>query len=269
MIRRHPVIVYFALACVISWIGVLPLIASAQGLTSARVPDALHGLGALGPALSALFVTRAIAGRDGLREIARRLVFWRVGGVWLAVAVLSPFALLALAALLLRVFAGAWPAWDGLAAAVRSPAWALDTAIASLVYGFGEEIGWRGFALPRLQARWSALGATAVLASLWALWHVPYFLYRYEYPGPVGLVGFFLGVFAGAIWLTFLLNSTLGSILTVALWHLTWNVAVLAGGAASAQLPTVMTVLVMALAVLIVIFAGPSRLSARAKYLID
>src|SRR3972149_3933125 len=103
MIRRHPVIVYFALACVVSWIGGLPLIASAQGLGGARVPSALHGLGALGPALSALFVTRAIAGREGLRDIGRLLLLWRVGGAWLAVAVLSPFALLALEAMMVRV----------------------------------------------------------------------------------------------------------------------------------------------------------------------
>jgi len=87
-------------------------------------------------------------------------------------------------------------------------------------FGFGEEIGWRGYALPRLQKKHNALKATIILAALWALWHLPQFFYLFD---PAVAVGWAVGLFSGAIVFTWLFNSTNGSILIVAVFHGCFN----------------------------------------------
>ena len=94
-------------------------------------------------------------------------------------------------------------------------------------FGFGEEVGWRGFAFPRLQSRHSALVATLRLTVGWALWHLPLFFYRpgYTSMGAAGVVGWFFSLLTGAVLLTWLYNESRGSILVVALFHAAVDVA--------------------------------------------
>ena len=88
-------------------------------------------------------------------------------------------------------------------------------------YGFGEEIGWRGFALPRLQKTMRVSRATLILGLLWAIWHTPAFFYLdiFERIGFVFLPGFLIGVLFGAVLFTWIYNGSGGSVLMVALWH--------------------------------------------------
>ena len=89
----------------------------------------------------------------------------------------------------------------------------------------GEETGWRGFALPRLQQRHSALNATLRLTIGWAVWHLPAFFYLPSYAaiGLAAIPGFFIGIGAGAIVLTWLYNSSGGRMLPAILWHASFN----------------------------------------------
>jgi membrane protease YdiL (CAAX protease family) len=91
--------------------------------------------------------------------------------------------------------------------------------------GTGEEIGWRGFLLPRLQQRRSPLASSVLLAIGWAGWHLPAFFYLPSYSaiGLALLPGFFIGILSGAIVLTWLYNRSGGSVLTAALWHASFN----------------------------------------------
>jgi membrane protease YdiL (CAAX protease family) len=182
------------------------------------------------------------------------------------VATGTPFAIFFVAIVGVRIATGVWPPWAGLGDVLGDATWLADLAIASVAYGFGEEIGWRGFALPRLQTRRSALGATLILSVFWGLWHAPMFVYRFTWAGPVMIPGFFIGLFAGAIWFTFLLNSTGGSILGVALWHMCWNAVNLAGARISETVVATMSALVIGLAVVALASGGSSRLSRGAKY---
>jgi membrane protease YdiL (CAAX protease family) len=95
------------------------------------------------------------------------------------------------------------------------------------VGSLGEESGWRGFALPRLQRRLGALRATLVLAPLWWLWHLPQFFVIATYRDfrPFGYVAMFLGLTCGAIVLTWLYNRSGGSVLLVVVWHGAYNFA--------------------------------------------
>ena len=77
--KEHPLVVYFVLAYAISWAIVAPLVASAQGLIEVPVPFALHYLNDYGPLLAALITARIANGAEGLRDLFRRIVRWRVG----------------------------------------------------------------------------------------------------------------------------------------------------------------------------------------------
>ena len=121
-----------------------------------------------------MIVAGLASGRHEVAVLLRRLVRWRVPAVWWAVALLGPVTLIGAAVLAdLALGATADPA-------VRFPGWAvlpLLLAVRILVGGpLGEELGWRGFLLPRFLPRWGALGASLVIAPLWFAFHLPVFL---------------------------------------------------------------------------------------------
>jgi membrane protease YdiL (CAAX protease family) len=126
-------------------------------------------------------------------------------------------------------------------------------APAADVWAFGEEIGWRGFALPHLQHRLSPLTASLILAAFWALWHLPLFfvIATYRALGVADYVGFVIGLSGGAIVLTWLYNRSGGSILLVAVWHGVYN-AVSGTQAATGDVAAVVSTLIMAQALLLV-----------------
>lgn len=151
-IKRHPLVAYFILAYAITWLLVIPLIASAQGLLDIRISPICHFVGAFGPILAAFIVT-GITGRvTGIREFTGRMLRWRVRIGWTFVALLSPFALFALSAVILRIFGSPWPDLSqlGQAEEFANCGWLASLILPSIAYGIGEETGWRGFALPRL-----------------------------------------------------------------------------------------------------------------------
>ncbi len=246
--RRHPLIAYVALAFAITWLGVLPLVIGAS------VPPALHVVGALGPVAAAFLVTAVAGGRREVRELWRSTTRWRAAPGWLAITLLSPIALFAVAALITR------PDLSRLSVWTSDPYWLIDPLLISLAYGFGEEPGWRGFVLPRLQAKHSAFTATLILAGIWAVWHAPFFAYRYPFAGVGALAGFAVTLLAGAIWFTFLYNSTGGSVLAVALWHALWDVLNISVGAVAPNTVMVANVLMLALGAAVLWLGGPRHL---------
>ncbi len=264
-VKRHQITAYFFLAYAISWLLVSPLIASGLHLTTLRFPTSWHAFGALGPVLSAFCITALAAGRHGIRRWAASIGRWRVGIGWFLTAVFSPIVLFVLTAVALRLAGAPWPDFGLLASKFSDSTWLLGVFVASLVYGLGEEPGWRGFALPRLQQRWNALAASAILALFWALWHSAFFTYRYHL-GVVDVFFFVLGVFAGSIWLTCLYNSTSGSVLMVILWHTTWNMVNAIAAVVSAQIVALLTVEVIVAAAIIVVVWKPTHLSPISKH---
>jgi membrane protease YdiL (CAAX protease family) len=159
-------------------------------------------LGTLGPLVAALAAVSAVAGgRRGLAPFLCSLGRWRVGVVWGLVAVLGPFILFFLPPAALAPFGQPRPNLGAILAKFGEANWLVVSFLGSAIYGVGEEPGWRGFALPCLQARSSALLATCILAVLWAGWHAPFFFDRLQF-GFGEVSGFFLGLLAGAIVLT-------------------------------------------------------------------
>jgi membrane protease YdiL (CAAX protease family) len=182
MLRRHPVVFFFLFAFLLSW---YPWI-----LWHLHVPHASGGINPLGPLLSALLVTALTGGRAGLKKLLGRYLPWRTSWRWYAVAVALPVLLVAVSALLTIAMGAAWPSRAQLA---TWPRVLPGFVFVFLFVGLGEETGWRGFAIPHLQARYSPAVASAILAPLWALWHLP--LFGKEFP-PAVIPPFLLSVAA-------------------------------------------------------------------------
>lgn len=199
----HPVAAYAVLAYALSWILWAPTVVGGGG----PVVVALFFIGALGPACAAVIVTRAIG--SSLRPWARQVVKWRVPLRYYVYALGLPALLLGIVNVVL-VLAG--QDVDLSLLGERLPAY-LGTFLLVVTIGGGfEEPGWRGFALPRLQAQRSPLKATLILGLVWGGWHLP--LYG------LGAVGPFLFVF----FYTWLYNRT-GSVLLCILLHASFTPA--------------------------------------------
>lgn len=142
------------------------------------------------------------------------------------------------------------------------------TAVVLLVNGFGEETGWRGFALPLLQRRFSPLAAMSIVAVLWAGWHLPMFFVvgNFRSFGAGTAVGWFLGLLAGSVVLGWLYNRSGGSVVLVAIWHAGFNM-VSGTAAATGALAAVVTTAVMMLAAGLVVVEVINRRRGRPSVL--
>jgi membrane protease YdiL (CAAX protease family) len=260
-------VVFFALAYALSWSWVIPL-AAAHLVVRRGVGWPTHLPALLGPAIAALVVTAWTMGRPGVRDLGARLIRWRVPIRWWLAAV-SPVVFLGLA---LAAMAAAGQALPDLADFGRfsgTPAIGLTGVLLVIVAGaLGEETGWRGYALPQLQCRFSPLASSLILAGLWFGWHLPQFwvIATYRDFAPVQYVGMFLGLACGAVVLTWLYNHSGGSILLVAIWHGLYNL-VSATQAATGVLAAVVSTLIMIQGIALIIFDLRARRHGRPSIL--
>jgi len=217
---------YFILAYAISWAIAMPLALAKQGLIQPVFPPWFHYLVGYGPILSALIITAATQGTQGLKELWGRITRWRVGGLWWLAAI-SPLIAGVLVILVMDLLTGNKNSLSELGVVQFLPPLGIGALFLwVLTFGIGEETGWRGYALPRLQQKYNALQATTILTFFWALWHLPQFFYTFD---PSIAIGWGIGLFAGAIVFTWLLNSA-GSVLVAAVFHGTMDVVFLAPG---------------------------------------
>ncbi|MEO7425679.1 MAG: CPBP family intramembrane glutamic endopeptidase [Fibrobacteria bacterium] len=225
---------FFLLAYGVSWILWAPLWLPAFDVHGLPVLPYHHALGALGPITAAFLVSAKESGRAGPADLLQRMGLWRGRLLWVAIGLATPLVLLAIAVGVASIFGGeAGKIPDGAASSREFPQFpALGFLAYNIIsFGYGEEVGWRGFALPRLQTRHSALVASLLLTVGWAIWHVPLFLYRPGYTGmgAAGIAGWFFSLLTGSVLLTWLYNSSRGSLLVVALFHATVDVAFTSG----------------------------------------
>ncbi len=232
LIHRSPVGVFFVLAYVLSWMLILPwsLSESPAGLgwLPYTLPDVygivMFVLAPLGPALAAILVTAVIAGRSGVRRLLVRIKRWRVGLRWYVVALFGfMFAYIAgyvavLGADPLTALLENWPLFF----TVFLPLVVLGIFIPSI----GEEPGWRGFALPRLQERYGPVWGSLILGTLVGLYHTPAFFTPFL--GPITIsefVMFQLTAIAATFIYTWVFNGSGGSLFIVILFHAAGNAA--------------------------------------------
>jgi membrane protease YdiL (CAAX protease family) len=225
LLARHPLISFFVIAYAFSWIAWSPWYLSKEG--NGLLPYAVSAqpwlaIGIfLGPTLAAFIMTAVSEGRAGVRRLLRRIVLWQVGLRWYLFAFVGVPLLMALGTIIV----------PGVLASFRflGPGYVftyLATFIPVLIIGgpLFEEIGWRGFALPRMQRLHGALVGSIILGILWGLWHLPEFLVASWAATSGGsdllaIVKFVMFAVAVAIVFTWVFNNTKGSVLMAILVH--------------------------------------------------
>ena len=216
---RRPLLAFILLAFLISWtaLGVLALLDVEPGI---NVGGLLWLIGGLGPPVAAVVVTQIADGSESTRELLRRVVRWRVGWRWYGVAVLFPGAVVISALLLDSQI-------RDVTTPIPGPEFVLlfvGLVIANSIIGGGlEEIGWRGFMLPRLQSSFDALTASVVVGVVWMLWHAPLFVVPGVVQTDLPVLPFIVQGIALAVVFTWLYNSTRGSVLLAVLLHGSFN----------------------------------------------
>jgi membrane protease YdiL (CAAX protease family) len=231
--KRYPLLSFFLLTFLISWGILLPEVAAARGWLTNHMPQVLLVVAGYGPALAAVLVSLAGQGWQGLGTLLQRLLIVRVGIQWYLIALLLPVAIL-LAALGIHLALGGSVAWgvtttlDSLIPAGISP-WLLVLPV-FLLQGLilmGEELGWRAFALPRLQSMDNALISSLILGVIWGVWHLPMaFAPRTgALISQVPLLLFGIDILASTFVYTWVFNNTRGSVLLVLLLHASTNTA--------------------------------------------
>jgi len=226
-IVRRPLLAFFVLSYTFFW-GFLVLIIGILGMLRLQ-PDALPAwamsiiviLGSWMPNLAAVAVTGVLAGNEGIRQLLGKFFAFRIDVRWYLVA-LFPFPLAFVAAGLYRLAeGGAAPGNMGLSLGF----WA-GLIILNLLQGAtGEEAGWRGFALPRLQEIHGPVKASLILGLIWNFWHLPLWLLS-GYSG-LDLLIYVLAFSVSIISLTFLLtwisSKTPNSLVPIVITHFSFN----------------------------------------------
>lgn len=193
---------------------------SAVAVLSATMPAplriALLFFGIFAPSLVALALTSRAEGSAGVIDLLSRLIQWRVAARWYVFAVAYMATIKLTVALLHRGITGVWPRFG-------NEPWYLIVAatVFSTVVGgqAGEEIGWRGYALPRLARRFGYAGASVLLGVIWALWHLPLFFYRAADTYGQSFFVYTLQVTAISVAMAWLYHGTGGSLLLTMLMH--------------------------------------------------
>ena len=235
-----PLISFFALAYALAWgvFGLMALLARQSGVDSAQAlmamgdsfdfagaelsvsPWVVYGLTRIADfafSISGVIMIAVTAGRGGLRELWERLTKWRIGWHWYALGLL-PLALYGVAAVVARALGSADFSWP----AIRTALFSLQAGFFVSLFlrgAFGEELGLRGFALPRMQQTMTPFRASLIIGVLWGAWHLPVLIGR----DLLSIVAFSLLAIGLSFVFTLLFNGSGGSLIPVLLFHASQN----------------------------------------------
>jgi uncharacterized protein len=228
LLARHPLVFFFIFAYAGTWLFELPYVLSEDGsgllpFSSPVVQWMMPVSIFMGPFLAAFVMTGATEGRAGVRSFLRRFVLWRVGLGWYLFALIGIPLILVLSVIIMP---GPLASFQGLGALAPL---SLLPLLGFSVYAFllgplGEEPGWRGFALPRLQSLHGPLVGSLILGVLWALWHLPLFFTPWNTLTTFNVVMFVLATTCLSIIYTWAFNNTKGSLLIAILIHWSFDV---------------------------------------------
>jgi membrane protease YdiL (CAAX protease family) len=262
---------FFALTYVLmllTW-GVMAVFQmGAASATDTGAPPSAFGmvlflLGGFSPTIAGAIMAWRVEGRDGLRDLWRRFIQFRLGGAWYPAILGIPLLVRILQAVVFALRGGGFvePPF------VAQPLSLIGLTIMMFLFGpFSEEFGWRGFALDRLLARWNALRASLILGVLWAFWHLPLFFIpgtaQQQMGNPVAVfTGFAVEVVAMSVLFTWVYVNTARSIWGAILFHMLLNytsnlVLMVTGGTMGLATHLTGTVGLVALAVIVAAVYG-------------
>jgi membrane protease YdiL (CAAX protease family) len=224
IMKQYPVGSFFVLAYAMSWVLWVPLLFVIKFVLPADQDPGwlmlLMLVGTYSPTVAAVMMTRILEGKPGVKKLWAKFLVWRVGfRWWLATILLVPIVTLAAM--------GIYALQGGTLGSFDPSQWymVLLGPIFALPFFLGEELGWRGYALPRLQKKYSALWSSVIVGVLWTFWHTPAFWASEGtsisgQPVTLFAVGWYLIFTIGlSILHTFIYNNTKGSVLLAVLFH--------------------------------------------------
>jgi uncharacterized protein len=265
-----PLLIFFALSFGLILLIALPGILSHYGLIAVEIPvEPFLILGSWTPNIAAVLVLWWVLSSPAkARALFRRWTMWREKPQWYLAAA-SPLLVAGLAALLYH-----W--WDGTppdeSEAATLPM-LLGLLVLSLITGaMGEELGWRGFALPWLQTKVNALGASIIIGAAWGLWHLPLWFIGLGWEEmPFGLFAY--NCIAVSVIMTWVCNHTMGNMLLITLLHwfynFGWNLMGLSWGVPMSASLLYQAVVLTVYAGIIVAWHGPARLRREGPIPVD
>jgi membrane protease YdiL (CAAX protease family) len=214
-----PLLAFFLLTYAVTWSF---FIATGALLGRASVPTGVLQLlilpGVFAPAMVAIAMTARTEGRAGVLALLHCLLQWRVGPRWFVFAAGYMAAIKLIVALVHRIATGAWPRFGD------TPWYVIVMAIViSTPFQAGEEIGWRGYALPRLAEHFGFARASMLLGLIWACWHLPLFFIRGTDTTGQSFPVYLLQITALSVAITWIYAHTNGSLLLTMLMHAAIN----------------------------------------------
>lgn len=204
---------FFSITFFVSWSCFIAAIGLSDGPVGTFARSLIF-IGTVSPSFVALWLTARVAGTRAVDALIDRVFEWRVGARWYVFAVSYMAAIKLTAAVLHRALAGTWPRFGGEAWYILAVAMFFSTWVQA-----GEEIGWRGFALPRLSQRLGLAGASVLLGVIWACWHLPFFFVQGADTYGQSFPMYLLQVTALSVAMAWLYAHTNGSLLLVMLMH--------------------------------------------------
>lgn len=216
---KKQILTYSLIAYSITWLiafGIFFLFE--KGELSRYQLNLFHSFAAIGPTIGALVTTYLFYGKEGVLKLIDKLRFI-IPTKKSLLFILSPLLFFVVGLFVYRAVNDDWYSFqnfieDNWSSYKVFLVWILPL----LTYAIFEEIGWRGFLLPLLQQKYNAWIATISLTVIWALWHIPFFFYRFDFSPGISF-GFFLGIFVGSMILTSIYNSNKGFLIPVILFH--------------------------------------------------
>ncbi|MEW6401617.1 MAG: type II CAAX endopeptidase family protein [Chloroflexota bacterium] len=221
--KSKPLIWFFLLAIAFSWI---------PGFPAMLDPEKYGGLTFLptfGPAIAAFIVAAATEGTSGLKGLLESLFQWKVQPVWYLVILLGPSVMMGIAFLGYALFrdAASLPDFGAWFAVLPQQLIALVSIFLFMFFTiWGEEVGWRGFALPKLQQSYHPLLASLILGAIWAVWHLPAFFTEGSVQRQMGFPYFFFATLGYSILYSWIYNGTRESLFMMCMLHAANNTTV-------------------------------------------
>jgi len=232
--KAYSLLIFFTFSFLISWMVWVPAYLDSYNLISFKINPILSGsLGAIGPSLSALITIVVFEGKIGFQDLFKRLLTWRVGLRWyLFVLLWAPCLSLTVTAIsilfgspppdfaqppFVSIFSNLPPALGNVSPFIFMPFFFLQQLL--LGSSMGEEPGWRGYALPRMQFQRCAWRASILLGMLWGLWHLPLWLTKGNSAQENFIGWHYLELVATSILFGWVYNNTQGSLLLALLFH--------------------------------------------------
>lgn len=223
LVNKYPLIIFFLLVFGLTWPFMIMDALGSHEILPFRLPDLLLLVMSYMPTLAAVIVTGWTEGKAGIRALFRKLLIGRVGLHWYIFAIFGFAAICAGAIGLANVVSESLIPF--LPDNLPQPSSTLE-AVLFITFIFtistlvnGEELAWRGFALPGLQAKYNALTSSLILGVIWGLFHLPLFFTLTSSQAGTSFVGFLISTISLTIIFTWMYNHTRGSVLLAYLLH--------------------------------------------------